>query len=64
MPTVVGDILLHLDESRALKDLRVVGTHALFTYESMAGVEFKVELLASGDVDLLFDGRKKNSVAC
>jgi len=59
MPTVVGDILLRLDESRALKDLRVVGTHALFAYESMAGVEFKVELLASGDVDLLFDGRKK-----
>ncbi|MCD8565826.1 MAG: nucleotidyltransferase domain-containing protein [Burkholderiaceae bacterium] len=59
MPTIVGDILLRLDETRALKELRVVGTHALFAYESMAGAEFKVELLASGDVDLLFDGRKK-----
>lgn len=59
MPTIVGDILLRLDEMRALKDFRVVGTHALFAYESMAGAEFKVELLASGDVDLLFDGRKK-----
>jgi len=59
MPTIVGNILLRLDETRALKDLRVVGTHALFAYESMAGAEFKVELLASGDVDLLFDGRKK-----
>lgn len=59
MPTIVGEILLRLDETRALKDLRVVGTHALFAYESMAGAEFKVELLASGDVDLLFDGRKQ-----
>jgi len=59
MPTIVGAILLRLDETRALKDLRVIGTHALFAYESMAGAEFKVELLASGDVDLLFDGRKK-----
>jgi hypothetical protein len=59
MPTIVGSILLRLDETRALKDLRVIGTHALFAYESMAGAEFKVELLASGDVDLPFDGRKK-----
>ncbi len=59
MPTIIADILLRLDESRALKDFRVVGTHALFAYESMAAAEFKVELLASGDVDLLFDGRKK-----
>ncbi len=59
MPTIVEDILLRLDETRALKELRVVGTHALFAYESMAGAEFKVELLASGAVDLLFDGRKK-----
>ncbi len=59
MPTIVGDILLRLDEARALRDLRIVGTHALFAYESMAAIEFKVELLASGDVDLLFYGRKK-----
>lgn len=59
LPTVVGDILLTLDQTKALKELRVVGTHALYAYEAMAAAEFKVELLASGDVDLLFDGRKK-----
>ena len=59
MPTVVGNILLTLDEAHALKDLRVVGTHALFAYEAMAAAEFKIELLASGDIDLMFDGRKK-----
>lgn len=31
----------------------------MFAYESMAAVEFKMELLASGDVDLLYDGRKR-----
>lgn len=59
LPTVVGDILSTLDQTNALKELRVVGTHALYAYEAMAAAEFKVELLASGDVDLLFDGRKK-----
>lgn len=59
MPTIVGTLLLLLDETTAFKELRVLGTHALFAYESMAGAEFQVELLASGDVDLLFDGRKK-----
>lgn len=62
MPTIVGDILLALDKTRALKQLRVVGTHALFAYEAMAAIEFKVELLASGDIDLLFDSRKKFSL--
>ncbi len=62
MPTVVGNILLTLDKTRALKNFRVVGTHALFAYEAMAAVEFKVELLASGDVDLMFDGRKQISL--
>jgi hypothetical protein len=59
LPTVVGDILSTFDQTNALKELRVVGTHALYAYEAIAAAEFKVELLASGDVDLLFDGRKK-----
>lgn len=62
MPTVIGDILLVLDKVHALDDFRVVGTHALFAYEAMAAVEFKIELLASGDVDLLYDNRRSISV--
>jgi hypothetical protein len=62
MPTVIGDILLALDKVHALDDFRVVGTHALFAYEAMAAVEFKIELLASGDVDLLYDNRRSISI--
>lgn len=62
MPTIIGEILLRLDESQVLSELRVVGTHAIFAYESMAAVELKMELLASGDIDLLIDVRKQMSL--
>ncbi len=62
MPSIIGEILLKLDQSQALSELRVVGTHAIFAYESMAAVELKMELLASGDIDLLFDVRKPMSL--
>jgi hypothetical protein len=62
LPSIIGDILLALDRSQALAELRVVGTHAIFAYESMAAVELKMELLASGDIDLLFDVRKQISL--
>lgn len=62
LPSIIGEILLKLDQSQALSELRVVGTHAIFAYESMAGVELKMELLASGDIDLLFDVRKQISL--
>ena len=39
-----------------------MGTHAIFAYESMAAVELKMKLLASGDIDLLFDVRKQVSL--
>jgi hypothetical protein len=62
MPSIIGEILVRLDQAHALSEFRVVGTHALFAYEAMAAVEFKIELLASGDVDLMFDSRKQVSI--
>lgn len=62
MPHVIAEILQKLDQVQALSDLRVVGTHALYAYESMAAVALKMDLLASGDVDLLFDARKQVSI--
>ena len=59
LPVVVSEILQAVDLSKARDDFRVVGTHAIFAYESMAGVHLRMELLASGDVDLLYDPRKK-----
>jgi len=61
LPSIIGEILIRLDQAQALSELRVVGTHAIFAYESMAAVELKMELLASGDVDLLFDVSKQIS---
>jgi hypothetical protein len=58
LPSVIGEILLALDRIQVLPDFRVVGTHALYAYEAMGAVEFKTDLLASGDVDLLFDNRR------
>lgn len=62
MPKIVSNILDALDQSAARNDFRLVGTHALWAYESMAAVQFSKELLASGDVDLLYDPRKKLSL--
>jgi hypothetical protein len=62
MPTVIAEILLELDSVQVLSDFKVVGTHALYAYEAMGAVEFKQELLASGDIDLLFDNRRSISL--
>jgi hypothetical protein len=37
----------------------VIGTQALYAYEAAGGAHFLLELLASGDADLLYDARKK-----
>jgi hypothetical protein len=48
--------------SKARDDFRMVGTHAIYACESMAGIHLRMELLASGDVDLLYDSRKQLSL--
>lgn len=62
VPVVVSEILQAIDLSRARDDFRMVGTHAIYAYESMSGVHLRMDLLASGDVDLLYDPRKKLSL--
>lgn len=62
LPMVVSEILQAVDLSKARDDFRVVGTHAIYAYESMAGVHIRMGLLASGDIDLLYDPRKKLSL--
>lgn len=62
LPTVIGDILGALNVAGVGADFRVVGTHAIYGYEALAGVQCRMELLASGDVDLLYDQRKRLSL--
>jgi len=57
-PGVVARICRALDAANLSRDFVVIGTNAMFAYESAAGVHFSTELLASGDVDLLHDARK------
>lgn len=63
VPRVVSRILRQLDTQGLLGDFLVLGTQALYAYEAEAGVQFLLELLASGDVDLLYDTRKHLTLA-
>ena len=59
-PVVVAEILRKLDRTGLLgRGISVVGTNAIFAYERMAGGSFPASLLATGDIDLLFDGRRR-----
>ena len=59
IPRVVARVLRELDEAGLHENFTVIGTQALYAYESAGGAHFLLELLASGDVDLLYDTRKK-----
>lgn len=64
VPRVVTGILRQLDEVGLLgASLCVVGTNALYAYEAAGGVQFDSSLLATADVDLLWDARSKLSLA-
>lgn len=59
-PVVVANILRKLDRTGLLgRGISVVGTNAIYAYERMAGGSFPSTLLATGDIDLLFDGRRR-----
>ena len=62
VPSVIAKVLRELDAAGLRDDFTVIGTQALYGYEAVAGVHFILELLASGDVDLLYDARKKLTV--
>jgi hypothetical protein len=64
VPTVASRILRVCDEYELLgEQLIVVGTNALFAYEVLAGVQVQSDLIASGDIDLLYDARAHISFA-
>jgi hypothetical protein len=64
VPNIAGRILRACDEHELLgEQLVVVGTNALFAYEVQAGVQVESGLIASGDIDLLYDARRRMSLA-
>lgn len=63
VPETIARILRELALAGAAREFTVLGTQALYAYEVMGGVHFLAELLASGDVDLLDDRRRKLTLA-
>jgi len=57
-PLVVA-LLNRLANTKLSEHFRVVGTHALYAYEAAAGVRLDAEALATHDIDLLWDTRKR-----
>ena len=57
-PLVVA-LLGRLASTHLSEHFRVVGTHALYAYEATAGVRLDSDTLATRDMDLLWDTRKR-----
>ncbi len=60
---LVVEILGRLAVTNLAEHFRVVGTHALYAYESAAGVTFDPAAVATQDIDLLWDVRKRVAFA-
>ncbi len=60
VPRVVTAILRLLDQEKLLgKNMLVIGTNAMYAYEAAAGVFFERPLMATRDMDILWDIRPK-----
>lgn len=58
-PNLVVALLDVLEEAGLSQHFTVVGTHALYAYESAASVRIMAGALAKQDVDLLWDARRR-----
>ena len=58
-PALVVALLQTLEDAGLGEHFTVVGTHALYAYETAAGVRIVQGALATQDVDLLWDARKR-----
>lgn len=60
---LIVELLNRLAATNLGEHFRVVGTHALYAYESAAGVTFEDAAVATRDIDLLWDVRKRVAFA-
>jgi len=58
-PVILVGILDRLRKADLAEHFTVVGTHALYAYEASAGVMLRESALATRDIDLLWDIRKR-----
>ena len=59
VPSMVIGILQAIEQAGLGEHFTVVGTHALYAYETAAGVRIVPGALATQDVDLLWDARQR-----
>lgn len=59
VPSIVVSVLQTLEDAGLGQHFTVVGTHALYAYETAAGVRIVQGALATQDVDLLWDARRR-----
>lgn len=60
VPWVAARLLRRLERERLLGGaISVVGTHALYAYERMAGGHFSAAYVSTQDIDLLYDARNR-----
>lgn len=58
-PKEAAKLMRYLERAGVADRFAVIGTHALYAYESMADVRFVSNLTATKDCDLLWDSRQK-----
>jgi hypothetical protein len=58
-PDILIDVLNAMMRYGVAEHFLVVGTHALFAYETAAGVRFPSDVMATQDADLLFDTARR-----
>jgi len=63
VPNIVVKVLNALEAAGLEQHFITIGTHALYAYESACGVRVMPDLLATQDIDLLFDSRKRIAFA-
>ncbi len=64
VPLTAARVLRRLDKVGLLDhNIRVVGTNVLFAYEAAAGVQLQAGIVATTDIDLLFDARRQLRLA-
>lgn len=62
-PNVVVGLLEEIRKSGLQDHFMVIGTNALYAYETQAGVRFGGDVTATTDMDLLWDSRKRITLA-
>ena len=64
VPNEVADVCIALNEANLLgKSITVIGTNAMHAYGFLAGVRFPGDIMATTDVDLLWNHKAKLSLA-